>query len=90
MDSKNPHFHTFATCGRFKYFTVTKQTKKKILNENGEIEFEKHLVRWKRCYKHQINICWCGFEYGWHDGTDSRLMNPPSAFNPLTNKKLWD
>lgn len=77
------HFHYFSKCGKFKYFTVTKY-----------FSGHPYYVKWKRCYEHLINICACGWEYGYHDDKSSRVLNPPSPYNPLTNwrkltTKLW-
>jgi len=47
-----------------------------------EIEIEKpmtgriYYLRAVYCYDHNLYLCYCGWEYGWHYDSDSKLLNP--------------
>jgi len=65
----NEHFHSEAKgCILEQYTTESVRSKTKTHYFSG-------IIQGQICKTHQKDCCRCGWEWGWHDGTNSKDLN---------------
>ncbi len=74
---KDEHFHSKDKGCELKEMARYKSHSKKVITRS----------HYFRCLTHKVDVCRCGWEFGWHYGTNSTAMN--CEVDKITGKKKY-